>query len=320
MNEEHYISLIEKELSGEITQEELSALKQWKQEDEDNRLLAEQLKRAWDVSDQYGQDLKIDLEGDYASVQKKIHSDRSRIVPLRRLLWLAVAASIILIASFIFLMPSNDVQKITATSDNYVVNLPDGSTVELSEGSSVSYANDFVDERKLNLEGSGFLDILHTEDDNLFVIHSPQMVVTVLGTTFIMRDVPDVGMAEVQLIEGRVSVDFPGHQEDIRIQTGESVRLMDREVSRYANLRLNEIPWFDLDLSYEDALCDDIVRDIKQFYGVDIEINEELRSCLLTADFTKLEVEEIVSMISSVFDAEYAKDGYRYIISGGQCD
>lgn len=69
---------------------------------------------------------------------------------------------------------------------NYI-RLPDGSTIELNEGSTLFYDSDFgKTNRVVTLDGEGYFDVAH-DPDKPFLVKSPDVVVTVLGTAFDVR-------------------------------------------------------------------------------------------------------------------------------------
>ncbi|MBT1687111.1 FecR family protein [Dawidia soli] len=69
---------------------------------------------------------------------------------------------------------------------NYI-RLPDGSTIELNEGSTLFYDSDFgKTNRVVTLDGQGYFDVAH-DPDKPFLVKSPDVVVTVLGTAFDVR-------------------------------------------------------------------------------------------------------------------------------------
>jgi ferric-dicitrate binding protein FerR (iron transport regulator) len=86
------------------------------------------------------------------------------------------------------------------------ITLPDGSTVWLNAGSSVSYESDFgAAHRDVRLTGEAFFDV---QSDSLkpFNVHTSGMIVRAFGTRFNVKNYPDDASIEATLEEGKVDV------------------------------------------------------------------------------------------------------------------
>ena len=88
-NQEYYIDLIRKDLLCDISHDELLALENWKKESANNRLIAEDLSKAWEISDSFASDIAIDVEGDYKKVAAKLdlNERKTPIYSMRCLLY-----------------------------------------------------------------------------------------------------------------------------------------------------------------------------------------------------------------------------------------
>lgn len=83
--------------------------------------------------------------------------------------------------------------------------LPDGSLLWINSGSCISYASDFPENRKLNVQGEVYLDV-RKDVKHPFVVKTNRLEVTVLGTSFNVTDyVKDTEIAVV-LVQGSVDV------------------------------------------------------------------------------------------------------------------
>src|SRR5690606_10369715 len=101
---------------------------------------------------------------------------------------------------------SFETMSVTGRGENTEIILPDGSTVLLNADSRLSWNRDFTDSlREIHLTGEAFFEVVR---DTLrpFVVHTGDMDVTVLGTTFNVRAYPDDAQPITTLVSGSVEV------------------------------------------------------------------------------------------------------------------
>ncbi len=83
--------------------------------------------------------------------------------------------------------------------------LPDGTTGWLNSGSSIQYPVDFTS-RKVKMSGEAFFHVVH-QDNKKFIVQTPALDITVLGTRFNVAAYAEDPFVEVALEEGRVRLD-----------------------------------------------------------------------------------------------------------------
>ena len=64
MDKDFYISLIQKELTGNLSGDERRQLEEWKNDLSENKHLYDNISEAWKLAPEFGQDIKVDVEGD----------------------------------------------------------------------------------------------------------------------------------------------------------------------------------------------------------------------------------------------------------------
>lgn len=128
----------------------------------------------------------------------------------------------------------NGVVKTVRTSDgeSRLISLPDGSTVKLYANSQLRYdprgfAHQWSDDtpRAVWLEGEADFSIAHRQDTSsalLFRVHTPDLTVEAVGTTFRVRQRPEG--TRVALTTGQVNL-LLNEQKPIRLQPGDSVEV-----------------------------------------------------------------------------------------------
>jgi transmembrane sensor len=84
-------------------------------------------------------------------------------------------------------------------------NLPDGTKGWLNSGSTLKYALNFEDNRKVKLEGEAYFDV--TPDKlHPFYVRTPDVQIRVLGTTFNLKAYPDDKIVETTLLSGMLEI------------------------------------------------------------------------------------------------------------------
>ena len=98
---------------------------------------------------------------------------------LPRWSYAAVAAVALLFALFVFIPDTSTYQTLAAQTET--VTLPDGSTVHMHAGSTLSFSDDWDGNRTVNLAGEAFFEVKKGEK---FTVITPRGNVEVLGTSF----------------------------------------------------------------------------------------------------------------------------------------
>ena len=115
----------------------------------------------------------------------------------------------------------------TLANQTHQIRLPDNSTMTLHPKSSVRYARSWTDEtpRAVWLTGEADFDVVHRNDTSaarLFRVHTGDLTVEAIGTTFQIRQSPTG--TRVALTSGQVNL-LLKHQKSIRLQSGDSIEI-----------------------------------------------------------------------------------------------
>ena len=225
MHSNRFWELLAKQLSDEITPDELQELNYLKGEDEflpyDDVLMQAISSLTFHTTENTGNS----LPEKWNVLQQKIEKPTVEEVPstpfrTRRLYkYIAVAASIalILVISWhqLYTPSSAPVNKpnifSTRNGSRSKIQMPDGTQVWLNAGSSLQYDNDSYGEnlREVKLVGEAYFDV--TKDaSHPFIIHTKALDIKVVGTAFNVRAYPNEKQTETALIRGSIEVSFPG--------------------------------------------------------------------------------------------------------------
>jgi transmembrane sensor len=160
--------------------------------------------------------LSPDISGKlWDSINKNATPAKARYPYLR---WMGVAASVLLVIglSWFFLLKKQKTNSISAatvatappifnhTPQKMALTLSDGSAVDLSPDSKLSYSgNANAAKRAVILDGEASFDIAK-DAGNPFSVYSHSVLITVLGTRFTVRSYEANKATKVILLEGRV--------------------------------------------------------------------------------------------------------------------
>ena len=204
------------------------------------------------------------------AIRQHVFAKRSALTLVHRRQWLAVAASVIILAVAGLLYTQRPVV-VAAENTALEALLPDGSTVALTPQSSVLYARGFGDgHRQIALDGSAEFDVESSATP--FVVTTPDLTVTVLGTQFSI-DVAD-GVSAVFVTEGEVEVTANG--ESRRLAAGDGV-ILTKEDGSLVDYRPAAAPDTDLFLFIKQPLG--VMFDaVENLFDIEIIADERIRA------------------------------------------
>ena len=219
------------------------------------------------------------------------------------------------------------------------VTLPDGSTVWLNAGSTLTYPADFgMDARALQLIGEAFFDV---KSDSLtpFLVQTVGMTVRAKGTRFNVKAYPDDEMLIATLEEGRLDVLFQASDKDRmqevtlspnqqfvvwKSQTENSQAEKTQTIT--ADLQPSSIPkveiksrrvipnvktelatsWKDPQWIVADEPLHQFAAALERRYNLNIQFeSDELKNYKITGTFENETVEQIIRMLSLAAPVDY---------------
>lgn len=335
MSQTDYINLIHKQLSGEITQEELSQLNEWLNASAENKAEAEAISLIWENSDFDPTTLpeldQVDVDAEFALLDARIKSDQTsqeetKVIPMRRRTW-TVAASIAVVlglgATFFFFNGFNspEMAEVNTGDEAKEILLADGSTVHLNENSSLKYPVEFTGEtREVELTGEGFFEIAK-DPSHPFTVHTPYEDVTVLGTSFNVRAYADEPNTEVAVSTGKVQVSS-GPANQILLPNEKAVVDHSSGVIGFEHTEsLNESAWHTGVIKFSNAPAPEVLDDLEDYYGVSFTYEDAaIANCLFTSTFENEDLSTVLKTISTVLDVTINEgDNGNYVLVGGGC-
>lgn len=191
--------------------------------------------------------------------------------------------------------------------------LPDGSYVTLNKNSSITYTGRFKgDKRTIRLKGEAFFTVT-PDEDKPFVVEVNDVTVTVLGTSFNVKNME--GGTEVVVESGMVQVRKKNksvvlkQKEKVVIPQGDTT--LNKETSTdnlYNHYRTRQF------------ICDNtplwkLVEVLNEAYQANIVIEKPgLRNLPLTATFNNESLDNIINIISETFNITVERNSNKIIL------
>ncbi len=321
---EHLYDAIVNYLNGHADEQEELIVEKWIKE---NPQQFERWKAIWEASEKIGSKDLPNIDAGWSRVESKIQSDstaKTRKIFSRRD-YLRVAASILLLITLgLFFQKSNQVIS-EATLAEQQVTLPDGSTVLLAQGGKLT-RNRFnwgKRQRKISIEGEGFFDI-HRDTTRPFIVETQQSRIEVLGTSF--RVVAPVDSShEIHVKSGIVSFSRRDHAEKAIILIKDQSAQIDEDLEspiRLEELKTGSVVIAPDKLNFRDTPLEKVLKALEVRFNVKFTWQSAAgQNCLLTADFQKETLDEILTIIGSVHTISFEKiNNESYQVLGSPCD
>lgn len=309
-----------KYLLGEASDPEKQTVLDWIAADPANKQYFDQFKLIWDISKELAMQSPVDENKAWQKFQQRVRQKPAATVKKIRFSPLRVAAAIALLIGLsvggYFLYDSMKPPKdLVLYTEHQVMKdtLPDGSMVTLNKRSLLSYPPKFRgNKREVVLKGEGFFNV--TPDKNKpFIIHAGETDITVVGTSFNVKNID--GNTEVVVETGIVRVTKNG--ETIVLNAGERTT-----ISAHSNTPVKEEVTDKLYNYYrtKEFVCDDtplwkLVEVINEAYDVNIVFGrEELRNIPITSPFYNQSLDQVLEVISLTLNIKVIKKDNQIIL------
>ena len=243
----------------------------------------------------------------------------------REVLISGVAASLLLLIGFFYLIPSIE-DNTTGTpvaitnienpkgSKAKLVSLPDGSNVFLAGGSSVSYNPDeFTNTQRLvKLEGEAYFEVAKNPQRPFFVL-TDKTETRVLGTAFNIKAYKDLNNIVLTVTEGKVrfsELDAANKQHtSVNLVKNEEV-VFDRSNNKFNDVKklsaVNTTRWKKHQIVFEDNTLEEAAVILENRFNKQIVVKgEDLGSRKITGNFADRNLQEIIEVISIALEVDY---------------
>ncbi|MBL7784067.1 MAG: FecR domain-containing protein [Saprospiraceae bacterium] len=330
MQDNDYIVLLHKHLSGEISPTEQASLDAWLQSSADNTRLADDLRLAWEQTGGYEKTFDTDLDTAFGKVQARIRAEEQpmRATFVRGQLLRIAAAIVLLIAGVwgfrhFYYNASPTQMVVSSATGTKEVTLPDGTQVWLRQGAEVAYPTAFAgNTRPVQLKGEAYFKVAHDASKPFRVqLEDGKGSVEVLGTQFNVRQNTDETAVTVR--EGKVRFAPDAQSNSVILTAGKKAVLNKarRQIVTENVLTFNELSWQSGGLEFVSTPLRQVVRDLQTYYNAQITLsNSRMLDCTYTAPLTRQSLEKVLESLSLTYQMQWEKTGANaYRLTGGSC-
>lgn len=295
-------------------------IESWIAEDPAHQRYFEHFRLIWEAGERLAPTVNVNEDEAWERFRKKTFDRRHSTSIIRgRFTALKIAATIIIgvgvgVLSYLIWQRSNP-GTLTAASTLQPISktLPDGSLVTLNKNSSVIYTKTFTgNRRKVTLKGEAFFKVVANKSKP-FVIDVDDVTITVVGTSFNIRQAAD--STEVSVETGIVKVEKDNRS--ILLRPNEKVIISKTDSMFRPQETKGKL--YNYYVTHE-FVCDDtplwkLVEVLNETYGSHIEIaNPDLRNLPLTATFHNEPLDRTLSIISETFNITVERHNEKIIL------
>jgi ferric-dicitrate binding protein FerR (iron transport regulator) len=197
------------------------------------------------------------------------------------------------------------------------VSLPDGSMVWLHREASVSYPEDFVGGRRVEVSGEAYFSVVE-QDGNPFFVSGEGVSLKVLGTEFMVRTASEGTESSVEVASGSVEVTVAGETHTIgaRERLVYSEHLEEVLLSRLLPEE-DVAAWKTAELAFRGQTLEEVFDRVSDFYGVAMAIDNALPvNARLTVQFSREEsLEDVLYVLSHISSFDYTINNQNVTIT-----
>jgi ferric-dicitrate binding protein FerR (iron transport regulator) len=195
------------------------------------------------------------------------------------------------------------------------IRLADNSEITLNGNSSVSYRDNWNDSsapREVWIKGEAYFNVKHLNKDTThirtnerFIVHSDDVTIEVLGTTFNVKS--RHGKTNVTLISGRIKVDYAATRQTMIMAPGDYVEygskklLVNKKLLRPARVST----WTNDEIDFTDASLREIAETLQDNYGYNVTVPDtSLLSLKLEGDISVKNITDLFDVVSTALNVK----------------
>lgn len=315
MDESNFDRLLERYITGKVTDQEKKKIEAWfdvrKTRGEEHDALDQ--KEAEELFKRITSN--IDNEEEIRSIRPSTSIKRNRT---RLIIGIAAStAALFVVAIFVF----NSLVGNHAISKTERIILRDGTIVWLRGESKFSYYQS-NGTRNGKLEGEALFEIAK-DPSHPFLIRYNDYTITVIGTSFTLRTTGD--SLQVNVLTGKVRLTTSADSSGIILQRMESALLYPGSAVAAGSFSTADIPILIADTQYDVSFHDATMRQVTEKLATKFNVNfkfsdDRIGNCQVTADFTDHSLESTTAMLADVLNASFRREGNTIFIEGSGCD
>jgi len=254
-----------------------------------------------------------ETEESFEELQRKLFPKKS--IWLHPVLKYSAAASIVLLAAFLFLLSEKNI--VVPNGELKTLTLHDGTIITVNNASRISYNRLYgFTNRDLELSGEAYFSV--QSSDIPFTVNTPDAKITVIGTEFNVKSRPQEieNGTFIDVTHGLVRFATKDNKKSLDVQAGKSAFIADNINTIKVN-ELNELNlgWKNGNLHFNDQPLADIFKELEYRFDVNLDINIGNKKFeKLTAYYADPDLNTIIDDICRIEGLTYSKTQQGYSI------
>ncbi|CAL1519533.1 FecR domain-containing protein [Chitinophaga sp. MM2321] len=277
------------------------------------------------------------MNSGWQQLELRLHTIQEAPVNKKKYLWAAAVALLLATAGGTWLWRSGGTKPMVAAATHSIHSplghtihtvLPDGTKVWLNAGSRLTYSDRFSDSaRDVTVTGEVFFDVVK-DDTKPFVVHTNDLSIQVLGTSFNVKAYGDDRKAEVTVIGGKVQVVMSKSPEKkVVLLPHEKLVLSLEKVNitqpttaiQHATFQVQgltdskdsslvvETAWRDQKLAFMNETFIEVAKKMERLYDVKIHFEDEaLQQEVLSGVFEKEDIDKALQLLQMTTGFHYS--------------
>jgi len=306
--------LLSKWLNKTITPEELTRLE--KVVDLSNLKITLDRQEAFDLDVKAPEDLweqfadKVEMD---TPPKKAAIKATEPVIDFKRRLFLFLGILLIAAIGFFIYKYLNDPTRIeTAPKEQQRYELADGTVIQLSPGTKVSYfEKNWSEERKVELFGQAYFKVTKGSP---FSVRTTSGTIRVLGTAFDIWSFGDY--MRVQCFEGKVEVRTNTTGASVELTAGQEVYLNKNTLKTVENINNSDPDWIKENQQiYKQVPVGLVISDIERFHGITVKLEGLNRETQFSGLIPFSSIDETARYLSETMGWQYSlgNDGLKFI-------
>lgn len=174
-------------------------------------------------------------------------------------------------------IPKNTIQ--VPIGSTFSLTLTDGSRVVLNSDSKLTFPSNFsTGDRVVELEGEGYFEVKHLNDNSRFIVKTDAQNIEVLGTKFNVKAYKTEENTLTSLEEGSVKVTIPKGKSAL-LKPNQQARTDGSTELQVGNVNIDNIlGWTRGQFCFDGSNTDEVLREIARWYDIDINYKKAANS------------------------------------------
>ncbi|HEY9260996.1 FecR family protein [Chitinophaga sp.] len=319
-NELEYTILI-KFIDGQASPEEAAMVAAWLKDSPDHQALYFQVK---DILDQQlaAKITAADADQSWRQIAARLSTGDQPSASVKKLGWLKYAAAILVLilaggaGTYLFMHAGSRlaplVVLVSKKASVQTVLLPDSTRIWVKPGGSLKMRDvKEAGSREIWLEGGAYFEVVK-KAATPFIVHAPDMTVTVLGTSFTVND--DKRRTTVIVNTGLIKAS--SFDQEMLLHPGERGIVVDKQIHMdHINPQLYAA-WKDGDYKFENTSVAEIKELLRVNYGYEVDLlqPQKFRDTRISGRVLITDEESLCVALGAMLEADVRKEGNRIII------